>query len=301
VRILVTGGAGYIGSALLALAHRQGHVVTALDRAEPLPAAAMPPGTRFVRADVRQRDLLRQAMAGVDAVVHLAALSGRPACDADPREAMSVNVEGTRAVCEAAEGRLLVLASTGSVYGAVPDGLCTEQTPARPLSLYGRTKLEAEKLAAGTRRGVCLRLATCYGLSPRMRLDLLVNHFVDTLLRRGRITVYEPEVRRSFLHVSDAARAILHVLGSPPGTFEGGTFNTGDEAQNASKRRVLEIICAELPGAVVEYRCEGTDPARRDYAVSYSLIRNTGFRATVGMGDGIRQLIDGLRAGSGRS
>jgi nucleoside-diphosphate-sugar epimerase len=298
VRILVTGGAGYIGSTLLALALREGHALTVLDRVEPPPALAMLSGVRYINADIRERDILRRAMVEADAVVHLAAVSGRPACDRDPVEAISVNVDGTRAVCEAAAGRPLVFASTGSVYGAVPDGLCTEETPARPVSLYGTTKLEAEKLACRMPGGVCLRLATCYGLSPCMRLDLLVNHFVDVLLRDGRIRVFEPEARRTFLHVSDAARAILHVLALPPGTFEGSTFNTGDEAQNISKRGVLEIICAQLPGAVVEYVSEGTDPDRRDYAVSYTRIRSTGFRAAVGMQDGIRRLIDGFRGGS---
>jgi nucleoside-diphosphate-sugar epimerase len=295
VRILVTGGAGYIGGTLTRLARREGHEITVFDRAESLPddVAALP-AVRFVRGDVRDRELLGRAAAGAGAIVHLAAISGRPACDRDHDEARSVNIDGTRAVCAVAGDRPLIFASTSSVYGAVPCGLCTESTPAAPLSLYAATKLAAEALvrAAG---GVCLRFATCYGLSPRMRLDLLVNHFVDVLLRERRLEVYEPEARRTFLHVSDAARAVLLVLASP-GAFAAGVFNTGDEALNLTKHEVLDLICRHVPGAVVSYTSTQADPDRRDYAVSYARIRSAGYRTSVSLEDGIGELVRGLSA-----
>jgi nucleoside-diphosphate-sugar epimerase len=292
MRILVTGGAGYLGSVFVRLARSSGHEITVLDRSG-MAGGAAGSALRCVRGDIRDRSVLRSAVADTDAIVHLAAISGHPACDRDPGEARGVNVEGTRAVCEAAGSRPVVFASTGSVYGAVPGGLCTETSPAAPVSLYGVTKHEAEGFVRQA-EGVCLRFATCYGLSPRMRLDLLVNHFVDVLVREGRIEVYEADARRTFLHVSDAARAILHVLASP-WRFAGGVYNAGDEAQNLTKREVLERIRAQMPGAIISYGSAGADLDCRDYAVSFALLRATGYRAVVSLDDGIRELVEGLR------
>jgi nucleoside-diphosphate-sugar epimerase len=291
VRVLVTGGAGYIGSTLVPLLLAAGHGVTVLDRSGPDAAGqGEEPELRRIAGDVRDRAAREAALEGTDLVVHLAAISGHPACEREPEEAWSVNVEGTRGLCRSAGRTPVVLASTGSVYGAVPGGLCTELTPPSPLSRYGRSKLEAEWIVLESPSGIVLRFATCYGLSPRMRLDLLVNQFVDVLVREGRIDVYEPEARRTFLHVFDAARAILLVAGAAD-RAAGRVWNVGDEAGNQTKREVLELIRAEIPGALVRYGAAGHDPDRRDYAVSYAAIRALGFTASVPLSQGVRELV----------
>ena len=230
-------------------------------------------------------------------MVHLAAVSGRPACARRPWLARRTNVRGTAALLQAAgPDRPMILASTLSCYGSVPEGLCDESTPARPLSLYARTKLEAESLVLTSPAGIVLRLATVYGLSPRMRLDLLVNDFVHTLARGRPLVVFEPEARRPFLHVSDAARAFLLALRNPA-RLAGGLYNAGEEGQNPSKRELADSIRRRFPGSSVSYAGGGRDRDRRDYVVSFARLRCQGFRAEVGLEQGIDELATAFRSG----
>jgi len=294
VRVLVTGGAGYIGSMLVPLLLARGFRVTVLDSredgGESLQACASDPGFRLVRGDVRDVDLFQDTARGAEAIVHLAAVSGYPACALDPEAASEVNVQGTALVLEAAGGNLpVVLASTVSCYGAVPEGFCDELTPARPVSHYGRTKLEAEGLVLACPRGIVLRLSTVYGLSPRLRLDLLVNSFVHALARGEPLEVYEPEARRAFVHVADAARAFLFALEQAP-NLAGKLWNVGDESQNLSKRQVVERIGYLFPAARVSYTAGGQDEDRRDYVVSFARIRDQGYRVQVSLEQGIEEL-----------
>ena len=295
MQILVTGGAGYIGSTLAPLLLSRGHRVTVFDSLErgdaSLRACAPEPGFRLVQGDVRDADALREAARAAEAVVHLAAVSGYPACARDPVTASEVNVRGTARVMEAV-GRSVpvVLASTVSCYGAVPEGLCDERTPARPVSHYGRTKLEAEALVLASPMGIALRLATAYGLSPRLRLDLLVNSFVHALARGEPLEVYEPEARRALVHVLDAARAFLFFLERAP-RLAGRLFNVGDESQNLSKRELAERIRRRFPAARVDYAAEGRDEDQRDYGVSFARIRGEGYRTRVSLEQGIDELV----------
>jgi nucleoside-diphosphate-sugar epimerase len=298
-RVLVTGGAGYIGSTLVPLLLAGGLAVTVLDRSEngseALRACQTDPAFRLVRGDIREAGALREAARGVQAIVHLAAVSGYPACARDPAEAADINVRGTARVVEASAGRPLVLASTLSCYGAVPEGCCDESTPARPVSHYGRTKLEAEALALASPLGIALRLATVYGLSPRLRLDLLVNSFVHRLARGEPLEVYEPQARRSFVHARDASRAFLFAL-ERASQLAGRLFNVGDESQNLSKRELAERLRRRFPGARVSYSDSARDEDRRDYAVSFARIRGEGFRVQVSLERGLEELAQAFLA-----
>jgi nucleoside-diphosphate-sugar epimerase len=266
------------------------------DGLEALRGCAPAPGLRLLRGDVREPRDVRPAAEGAGAVVHLAAVSGYPACARNPEEASEVNVRGTARVLAAAGDRPpVILASTLSCYGAVPEGLCDESTPAKPLSHYGRTKLEAEALVLARPRGIVLRLATVYGVSPCLRLDLLVNSFVQALCLGEPLEVYEPDARRAFVHVRDAARAFLFALEHAP-ALAGRLFNVGDESQNLSKRELVERIRRRFPGARVSCAAGGRDEDRRDYAVSFARFRGEGYRTQVSLEQGIEELVEEFKA-----
>lgn len=271
MKVLVTGGGGYIGTVLVRLLSKMHHSVRVLDRFSwgTQALASVLPEADVIAGSVTDPQTVEHAMRGMDAVVHLAAVVGYPACDANPTDAEQTNVAGTRLVCELSGTRRLIFASTGSTYGKVT-GICTEQTPISPLTLYGRTKADGEALvrAAG---GISLRFATLYGLSPRMRWDLLPHTFAQDGLR-GEIRVFEGHVRRTFLHVEDAARAIAWVLETPADPV----CNVGDEAFNLTK---LDIARAVQSLTQCQIRNgDGHDPDARDYAVSYAAIRKTGWQ-----------------------
>jgi nucleoside-diphosphate-sugar epimerase len=301
----VTGGAGYIGSTLVPMLLEQGHQVAVFDALQhgiaPILSLFRDPRFSFARGDVRDRQALADFARDADAFVHLAAISGYPACEQAPDEARSTNVEGTRNVAAVAgRERPVVLASTCSCYGAVSDGICTEETPLRPLSLYGQTKAEAEDVMLNECDAIILRLATGYGLSPRLRLDLLVNDFVHRALRDRRLEVYEGHFRRSFLHVRDIARAVILALEnlhdhSTDRARTGRVFNVGDPRQNCTKLELCGIIQKVIPGVDIDASASGRDADRRDYAISYERIQALGFEATISLEDGIRELASALR------
>jgi nucleoside-diphosphate-sugar epimerase len=292
--VLITGGAGYVGAVVTGAFLDAGHRVTVLDSlaggGQGLLGYASRPGFRFRRGDVRDPGAVREALAGQDAVVHLAAVVGFGACKADPQRAVSVNVEGTRVLLAARQrGQLVLYASTGSVYGAVPGGLCDEAVDPAPLSLYGRTKLEAEGLVLGEPDGLAFRFATAFGASPRMRLDLLVNGFVYDARRRGYVVVYDRDARRTFVHVRDMAGAFLFGL-ERFGELAGRAYNAGSERLNLTKDEVARQIRERQP-YFLTYGPVGTDEDRRDYAVSYARLRALGFDPTVDLGTGIDELL----------
>jgi len=315
MRILVTGGAGYIGTSLVPLLLEQGHdvcVFDSLQAAGARPSSRLPEGIEpllpwfrnprfsFRRADLRDRHALAAAIDEADAVVHLAAVVGQPACDRSPQEAQHINVEGTRTLAElVGPQRPVVFASTASCYGAVEGPVCTEETPPRPLSLYGRSKAQAEAILAERCRVVILRLATCYGLSARLRLDLLVNDFVCQALQERRLRVYEGHYRRSFLHVHDAARAIALGLERAE-QMAGRVFNVGDERQNVTKLELCRLIARVLPGVEI-LQCRGHDAERRNYRLDCRRLANEGFRPSVDLEEGIRELVRALRWLGGKS
>ena len=295
MKILVTGGAGYLGSVLLPLLLRQGHSVVLLDTfswgLKPVLHFATDPGCTLVTGDIRDRSCLEESCRGVDLAVHLAAIVGYPACAAHPERARSTNIEGTANLVELLGERPVIFASTGSTYGKV-EGVCTEQTPIDPLTLYGMTKREAEKHVLG-KGGVALRFATLFGVSPRLRLDLLINDFVYQALHARQIVLYEGHFRRTFLHVLDAASVFLLAI-ERCSELAGQIFNVGDEALNLTKRDIALKIRERLPFYLHEADV-GSDPDQRDYEVCYDKVRGLGFKRGVSIEAGVDELIKVLR------
>jgi nucleoside-diphosphate-sugar epimerase len=292
--VLLTGGAGYIGSLLAPLLLDQGYRVTIFDTftygAMPVLGFARHPHLDLVKGDVRDAEAVARAVTGHDWVLHLAAIVGYPACAADPVRATSTNVDGTRNVVQAmGPGQRLIFASTGSTYGKVI-GVATEETPIAPLTLYGRNKRDAERLIRDSKvPHVILRFATVFGSAPRLRLDLLINDFVYQAIHNRQIVLFEGHFRRTFLHSSDAA-AVYPFCMSHFDRVAGQVMNVGDAAMNFTKRQVA----LKIKDYVDYYLHEadvGTDPDQRDYEVDYSRLRNAGFTATVSLDEGLRELV----------
>jgi nucleoside-diphosphate-sugar epimerase len=297
-KVLITGGAGYIGSMLAPMLLTQGHQVTIYDSlvygALPLLGFSMNSNLEIVKGDVRDAPALGRVLKHQDWILHLAAVVGYPACAADPHLSMTTNLDGTRNVVEAmGKGQRLIFASTGSTYGKV-EGVATEETPIAPLTLYGKSKRDAEMLIRDSDRGhVILRFATVFGSSPRMRIDLLVNDFVYQALHNRQIVLFEGYFRRTFLHSSDAAAVYPFTMAN----FDqmcGKVYNVGDESMNYAKRDVAFKIKEYVDYYLHEAQI-GTDPDQRDYEVDYNRLRSLGFRAKVGLDEGIRELVKILR------
>lgn len=270
MKVLVTGGAGYLGSLVCHQLTRKGIAVNVLDSLYygglPLLGIWTLPKLTFFHGDIRDPRAVRDAMKDCDCVVHLAALIGTPACEHKPQLAQDVNVAGTRSVIEQLDGRRLIYASTGSSYGKV-NGLCTETTPIAPLTVYGRTKAEGEKVVLDA-DGVALRFSTLFGVSPRMRYDLLINTLCHDAVRTRRIVLFQPSAHRTFYHVADTAHAVVQAVQSKACLLH-NCYNVGAAALTCTKLEVGRKI-AKVTGCSVEATGQGRDPDWRDYAVDFS-------------------------------
>ena len=296
MRVVVTGGAGFIGGTIIPMLLEKGHHVVVLDRLMYGAHALIPyfihPNFSFAEVDVRDRDALAPHLATADVVIHLAALVGYPLCKKLPQEAVDVNVGGAKNVLDLTPtSTRMIYASTGSNYGEV-QGICTEDTPLNPLSLYGRTKTEAEMMFLNRENSVSLRFATAFGLAPRLRLDLMLNDFTWQAIHQRYLVVYEKHFRRTFIHVRDIARAIVHVI-DPDVCHGHKVFNVGHESLNYTKEDIVLLLQKRLD-FLVHFAAIGSDADKRDYEVDYSRIRSTGFSITVNIEDGLQELIDGL-------
>jgi len=309
MRTLVTGGAGYLGSVLCELLLRSGHEVRAFDSlmhgGRSLLGLAGRDGFEFQRGDMRDPDAVRKALAGMDAVVHLAAIVGDPACAKDPELSRAVNLDASLALFAAAReagAHRFAFASTCSNYGRMLDTsvLATESSELRPVSLYAETKVGVEKtlLAAPARpiAATVLRLSTLYGLSPRMRFDLTVNEFVKELVVQRKLVVFGEQFWRPYVHVRDAARAFHAVLEAPVERVAGQVFNVGDTRENYRKADLLELMSERIPDADVQRVHKTEDP--RDYRVSFERIHeHLGFSVTRRVPDGIEEIATALETG----
>ncbi len=295
-KILVTGGSGCIGSLLLPKLLEAGNRIVLFDNftygVKPVLHFAAHPKLEIIEGDVRDASAVRKAMKNADCVIHMAAVVGHPACVADPVRAEAVNLGGSKNVVSAlSRDQLAIFASTGSTYGKV-DGMCSELTPIAPLTLYGRTKGEAEKMFLEA-DGIALRFATVFGVSARLRLDLLVNDFVYQALHNRQLILYEGHFRRTFLHVRDAAQSFLFALDNAD-RMRGEAFNVGDESMNYTKRDIALAVKAKNPYYFHE-AAVGEDPDARDYAVCYDKIRGLGYRAEMTLDAGLDELIKVLK------
>jgi nucleoside-diphosphate-sugar epimerase len=308
--ILVTGGAGYLGSTLVPALLARGHAVRVLDSLAVGDGSAVlqtwgRDGFEFVAGDLRDDDARASALRGVDVVVHLAAIVGDPACARDPDLARSVNVDATLSLLEesrAAGVARFVFASTCSNYGKMADGdvFATEEWELKPVSLYAETKVRAEvEVLAAARPGfasTCLRFATVYGAAPRMRFDLTVNEFTRDALVVGELVVYGEQFWRPYVHVRDAARAVAAILDAPAEKVGGGVFNVGDTGENFRKQDLVEMLLARLPETKVDRVSRTEDP--RDYRVSFEKIRSTlDFAPTRTVPQGVDEVLGLLRSG----
>jgi nucleoside-diphosphate-sugar epimerase len=306
---IVTGGAGYIGSLVVDELLARGTPVRVLDTllhgsVPSLLGAWGRPGFEFLRGDVRDPQIRRAALAGANSVVHLAAIVGDPACARQPELAQEVNLDATRALladCEELGVRRVVFASTCSNYGKMPgDLLATEDFELRPVSLYARTKVAAElDVLAKGRNGLetsCLRFATVYGSSPRMRFDLTVNEFTRDLVLGEELVVFGEQFWRPYVHVRDAARAVGAVLDAPRDAVDGEVFNVGSTEENYRKLDIVELLQQRLPDARVRYVHKEEDP--RDYRVAFEKIDLAlGYRPRYTVADGIDEMMALLRSG----
>jgi nucleoside-diphosphate-sugar epimerase len=250
----------------------------------------------FVWGDVRDEQLLQRLVAAADVLIPLAAIVGAPACDRDPWLAESVNLEAVRLLNRLRSPRqLVVYPNTNSGYGTKSGSpLCTEETPLEPISLYGRTKVAAELELLNSPNSITLRLATVFGVSPRMRLDLLVNHFVYAAVTDGYIILFEKDFQRNFVHIRDVADCFLHCLAHAERMI-GRPYNVGLDAANLSKEELALAIKQHVPNFCVQCSDIGVDPDKRNYLVSNERLRQSGFEAQRSLDDGIRELLKGYR------
>jgi nucleoside-diphosphate-sugar epimerase len=296
VKILVTGGAGYLGAVAVPRLLESGHEVTVLDNLmyaqQSLLHVCGAPGFAFVRGDVRDDGLVRRLVANADAIVPLAAVVGAPACARDPWLARSVNVEAMRLLLRhRSPAQLIVYPTTNSGYGSTSgEAICTEETPLRPISLYGETKAEAERAVLDAGNAVTLRLATVFGVSPRMRTDLLVNHFVYAAVTDGYLVVFERQFKRNFVHIGDVADCLAACVARGP-ELAGRCYNFGLDSANLSKEDLALRVRAHVPGFAVYFDEIGQDPDRRNYIVSSERLRGLGIAARRSLDDGIRELL----------
>jgi nucleoside-diphosphate-sugar epimerase len=300
MQVLVTGGAGYIGSVLVPLLLRKGHRVTVVDsfmygQASLLDCCADKRLT-IVRGDARDRGLIAGLVSQADAVLPLACLTGAPLCAREPDMARAVNHDAVRMIAELmTPSQMLVFPSTNSGYGiGQADIHCDEETPLRPVSLYGQLKVDLEAFLLDRGECVTFRFATLFGVSPRMRLDLLVNDFTYRAVTDRFLVLFEPHFKRNYLHVRDAARAFVHAL-ERYDRMKGRPYNVGLSDANLSKWELCEVIQKRVPELYFTVADVGEDPDKRNYIVSNGRIEATGFATSVSLGDGIEELVKGYQ------
>ncbi len=298
MKILITGGAGYIGSVLTPALLHAGHEVTVVDsfifRQNSLADCCHYDRFRVVRGDCRDEGVIKPLLMQADVIIPLAALVGMPLCKLDAHGARTINQEAIEMICRlASKEQRIIYPTTNSGYGIGEKGkFCTEETPLRPISLYGVTKNNAEKAVLDRGNSVTFRLATVFGVAPRMRVDLLVNDFVYRAVNDKAVVVFEGHFKRNFVHIRDVARVFMHAMDNFE-SMKGRPYNFGLEDANLSKLELCEKIREHVPSFVFLEAPIGEDPDKRDYIVSNQRILSTGFKMEWDLDRGIRELMKG--------
>jgi nucleoside-diphosphate-sugar epimerase len=299
MKILMTGGAGYLGSVLAPTLLSKGHDVTVVDnfmfRQNSLMDCCQYENFSIVRGDCRDETVVKPLVAKADVVIPLAALVGAPLCDRDKVAAQTTNTGAVEMICRLlSKNQRVLFPTTNSGYGIGEQGkFCTEDTPLRPISLYGTTKVQAEKAILERDNSISFRLATVFGLSSRMRLDLLVNDFVYRAITDRAVVIFEGHFKRNYIHIRDVARVFIHGL-EHFDSMKGKPYNVGLDDANLSKIQLCKEIKKQLPQFTYVEAPIGEDPDKRDYIVSNARLASTGFTPEWSMNRGISELIKGL-------
>jgi len=300
LHIVVTGGAGYLGSIMVPAFLDAGHQVTVLDnfmfKQNPLAHVCANPDFDVVRGDARDEALIKDLVKDADVVIPLAALVGAPLCNNDQIGTTTINRDAVVMLTKLlSKDQRILMPITNSGYGIGEKGkFCTEETPLRPISLYGTTKVEAEAAVLERGNAISFRLATVFGMAPRFRLDLLVNDFVYRAVHDRAVVLFEADFKRNYIHIRDVARAFLHGLDNFD-AMKNEPYNVGLSDANLSKRELCEKIREHVPNFVFMEAPIGEDPDKRDYIVSNDKIEATGFMPAHSLDDGIKELIKGYR------
>lgn len=296
--VLITGGAGYIGSMLVPEFLNNGYKVRVFDSLLFNQISLLPylinKNFEFIKGDVRDVSAVKNAVSGVDTIIHLTGIVGAPACAKDPKTAEEVNYQGTVNVNEArtAEQKLFY-ASTGSVYGKVEE-LCTEDLKPKPLSIYGDTKLRGETEVMNKGNAIAYRFATAFGLSARLRLDLMPNDFVYSALKNRYLVVYDRNFKRTFIHVRDIVSAYAYGIKNFD-AMKNEIYNIGSEKMNKTKEEIVKMIREKINFEILFVDKGVPDPDQRDYEVSYKKVKDKGFETTIDFNTGIDELIKGMQ------
>jgi nucleoside-diphosphate-sugar epimerase len=305
MKVLVTGGAGYVGSVLVEKLLKKGFKVCVVDNLMYDNGFTLIPHFnnakfQFIKGDVRDKSLMKNLVHNFEFVIHLAAIVGFPACRKNPQLAREVNVHSTKHISSLlSSDQGVVYASTGSNYGIIENQICTEETPLNPISLYGKTKTKAEEIFLNENGAVAYRFATAFGLSPRMRLDLLINDFVYQAINNKTLVMFEKSFKRTFIHVNDMADSIIYAIENYD-NMKNDTYNIGGDFNNFNKEEIALMI-KERVDYYLHFAEIGEDEDKRNYEVSYEKINNKGFKIKTSVKDGINELIKAVPALDSRS
>lgn len=298
--ILVTGGAGYIGSILVPELLKIGYSVTVLDNfmygQNSLLSCCVYEHFDVVRGDVRDETVLKPLLKKADYIIPLAALVGAPVCNRDKIGAVTVNRDAIASIAKlASKSQRIIIPTTNSGYGVGQTGVyCTESTPLNPITLYGRVKMEAEQIVLDRGNSISFRLATVFGMSPRMRVDLLVNDFTYRAVKDRFVVVFEGHFKRNYIHVRDVARVFIHAINNFA-KMKDEPYNVGLSDANLSKLELCAKIKEQVTDFVYLESQVGEDPDKRDYIVSNEKIEKTGFKSIYSLDMGIKELVKGYK------
>tara|TARA_E500000178_G_scaffold351854_1_gene413909 strand:+ start:2751 stop:3695 length:945 start_codon:yes stop_codon:yes gene_type:complete len=295
LNILVTGGAGYLGSILTTKLVEAGHCVTVIDILEfnkiSLSHLFVKKNFKFIKGDVRDKNLILNQIKKMDLIIPLAALVGAPLCKKYPKKTIDINYKSIKYILSKLKtSQKIIFPNTNSGYGiGKKNKFCDEKSPLNPISLYGKTKVDAEKIVLKHKNSIVFRLATVFGYSYRMRTDLLVNFLVNMAVRNKKISLFEPHFRRNYIHVLDVANAFIFSI-SNFNKMRGNIFNVGLSNANLTKIQLAQLIKKNIKGTKITNLKNKKDPDKRDYFVSNKKIERVGFKPNISIEEGIIEL-----------